>query len=235
MNKIALITGGNRGIGLEICRQLVNAGYHVLLGSRDLSKGQAAAAHIQPEKGTLEALEIDVNNANSIAKAVSEIQNRFGHLDVLVNNAGVMLDVSKNQSSVFNIERETIESTLQTNLYGPLSLIQAVMPLMQKQGYGRIVNLSSGMGQLSEMGGGYTAYRISKTSLNALTRIVHAEVNTPNIKINAMCPGWVKTDMGGPNANRSVSQGADTAFWLATLPADGPSGLFFRDRQSIDW
>jgi len=152
-----------------------------------------------------------------------------------VNNAGVFLDNKTGENSVFKVGVDTIQETLQTNLYGPLQLIQQLVPLMQKQSYGRIVNLSSGMGQLSDMGGGSTAYRISKTSLNALTKIVHAELKTDQIKINAVCPGWVKTDMGGENASRSVSEGADTAVWLATLNANGPNGGFFRDRRPLEW
>lgn len=231
--KIALVTGGNRGIGLEICQQLAKAGCHVFLGSRSLENGQKAREQNPDTANNIEALALDVNSQSSVEEAITKIEQRFGRLDILVNNAGVMLDVSN--SSVFELKPETLQDTLNTNLFGPLRLTQAAIALMKKHDYGRIVNLSSGLGQLSEMGGGYAAYRISKTSLNALTRIVHAELNHSKIKINAMCPGWVKTDMGGPNAQRSVDQGADTAFWLATLPETGPSGLFFRDRQAIDW
>lgn len=233
--KIALVTGGNRGIGLAICRQLAQSGLQVILGSRSLEKGQMAVQDLRQEGLELTALELDLNQPASIQNAAASIQTQFGRLEVLVNNAGVMLGRQRNQNSVFDLQIETLQDTLRPNLYGPLELIQAVIPMMQTQGYGRIVNMSSGLGQLQNMGGGYAAYRLSKTALNALTRIVAAEIQHPNIKINTMCPGWVRTDMGGPQAARSPEQGADTACWLATLPEEGPSGLFFRDRQVIDW
>lgn len=233
---IALVSGGNRGIGKEICKQLASKGVLVLLGSRDRAQGEAAAAEIHEQVGgEIEVVELDVSSAESIQAAAEHIKSSHGRLDILVNNAGVFLDNKKDETSVFNVSVDTIQQTLLTNLYGPLQLIQQLVPLMQKQSYGRIVNLSSGMGQLSEMGGGSAAYRISKTSLNALTKIVHAELKSDQIKINAICPGWVKTDMGGENAQRTVTQGADTAVWLATLNANGPNGGFFRDRQQIDW
>lgn len=233
---IALVSGGNRGIGKEICKQLAEKGMLVLLGCRDRAQGEAAAAEIHEQVGgEIEVLELDVSSAESIQAVAEQIKSKYGRLDVLVNNAGVFLDKQKDENSVFKVSVDTIQQTLQTNLYGPLQLIQQLVPLMQKQSYGRIVNLSSGMGQLNDMGGGSTAYRISKTSLNALTKIVHAELKSDQIKINSVCPGWVKTDMGGENAKRSVTQGADTAVWLATLNANGPNGGFFRDRQLLDW
>ena len=233
--RIALVTGGNRGIGKEICRQLGAKGLHVILGSRSLEKGEAAAAELR-EQGNpeIEVLELDVSSSASIEQAVETIKSKYGQLDVLVNNAGVFLDNNRETPSVRQVSVQTIEDTFAPNLFGPLQLMQGLLPLMEKQGYGRIVNLSSGMGQLSDMGGGSTAYRLSKTALNALTRIVAAEAEG-NIKVNAMCPGWVQTDMGGENATRSVEQGADTATWLSLLDDDGPSGGFFRDRQPIDW
>jgi NAD(P)-dependent dehydrogenase (short-subunit alcohol dehydrogenase family) len=137
--------------------------------------------------------------------------------------------------SVFDAKVETLRKTMETNVYGPLQLIQALVPLMKEHDYGRIVNVSSGMGQLTDMGGGYPGYRLSKTSLNALTRIFANELNGTHILINTMCPGWVKTDMGGPGATRTPEQGVDTMVWLATLPNDGPTGAFFRDRKPIPW
>lgn len=237
-SKIALVTGGNRGIGLEICRQLAQKGLHVIMGSRSQSKGESAAAPLQAEGLNIEVLALDVDDARSIDQAVAHIQAQHGQLHVLVNNAGVFLDNEDPQrGSVMGIARSTIENTFNTNVYGPLQLIQAVLPLMQSQHEGRIVNVSSGMGQLENMGGGSTAYRLSKAALNVITRIVDAELDSAqsNIKINSMCPGWVKTDMGGEHATRDVAQGADTAVWLALLDADGPSGKFFRDRQELAW
>ena len=234
-SRIALVTGGNRGIGKEICRQLARKGLHVILGSRSQSNGEAAAAELAAEGLPVEVLALDVSDADSITRAVAQLKAKHGQVDVLVNNAGVFLDNKQGSSSVFEIETAVIDDTFTTNGYGPLRLIQAVVPLMQATGYGRIVNVSSGMGQLENMGGGSVAYRLSKGALNVLTCIVEAELNADDIKVNAMCPGWVKTDMGGENATRDVAQGADTAVWLATLSADGPSGQFFRDRQALVW
>jgi NAD(P)-dependent dehydrogenase (short-subunit alcohol dehydrogenase family) len=160
----------------------------------------------------------------------------LGRIDVLVNNAGVFLEkTATGESSALDVRPETVMATLRTNLIGPLALIQAVVPAMRKQAYGRIVNLSSGLGQLSEMGGSFAGYRMSKTALNALTRTMAAELSEDPIKINAMCPGWVRTDMGGPEATRTVEQGAETAVWLAMLEEDGPTGGFFRDKAPIAW
>lgn len=235
-SKIALVTGGNRGIGKEICRQLAQKGLHVLLGSRSQSQGEQAAAELAESGLKVEVVPLDVSDKDSIAQAIASMVKSHGGLDVLVNNAGVFLDnEAEAHGSVLHIQGKILEDTFRTNLYGPLHLIQACVPLMQARGYGRIVNLSSGMGQLAHMGGGSTAYRLSKTALNALTRIVDAELSSPHLKVNAVCPGWVKTDMGGDNATRDVAQGADTAVWLATLAEDGPSGQFFRDRQVLDW
>lgn len=234
--KIAVVTGGNRGIGLEICRQLArHEDLHVILTSRDLAKGQAAAQALAAEGLEVSAFQLDTTSATDIAALAQWLQSTYGRVDILVNNAGVLLDQERGQGSVFAASVDTIKTTMDSNVYGPLLLCQALVPLMKAHGYGRIVNVSSGMGQLGDMGGGYTAYRFSKVSLNALTRILAAELHDSPILVNTMCPGWVKTDMGGAGANRSVEQGADTAVWLATLPNDGPSGLFFRDRSPISW
>lgn len=234
--RIAVVTGGNRGIGLEICRQLARReDLHVVLTSRDVAKGQAAVAQLAAEGLEVTAFQLDTTSAADISALAAWLQTTYGRVDILVNNAGVLLDQQRGQGSVFAAELDTIKETMDSNVYGPLLLCQALVPLMKENGYGRIVNVSSGMGQLGDMGGGYTAYRFSKVSLNALTRILAAELHDSPILVNTMCPGWVKTDMGGPSANRSVEQGADTAVWLATLPNDGPSGMFFRDRSPISW
>ena len=174
-----------------------------------------------------------MSDARSVEAFAERIAQQFGRCDVLVNNAGVMLD--PRGSRVLDSKIDIWHETLATNLLGPLMLIQALAPLMKKNGYGRIVNVSSGQGQLSDMGAGTPAYRVSKTALNALTRTLAAELNGSGILANAMCPGWVRTDMGGPGAPRTVEQGADTAVWLATLGGDGPTGGFFRDRKPIPW
>jgi NAD(P)-dependent dehydrogenase (short-subunit alcohol dehydrogenase family) len=226
--RIAVVTGGNRGIGLEICRQLAHAGMHVILTARDEAKGKTAA-----KKLGVESHPLDVDSDESVKAFARWITDTHGRCDVLVNNAGVMLD--PRGSRVPDAKIGTFRDTLETNVLGPLRMIQVILPLMKKQGYGRIVNMSSGQGQLSDMGVGTPAYRVSKTALNALTRTTAAELHGSGILVNAMCPGWVRTDMGGSGAPRSVEQGADTALWLATLPDKGPSGGYFKDRKPIPW
>jgi NAD(P)-dependent dehydrogenase (short-subunit alcohol dehydrogenase family) len=184
----------------------------------------------------LQIIEVDV--AESVNHAVSRIKKDFGSLDVLVNNAGIIKDRG---ISILDVEESIIKETFETNFFGALSLIQASVPLMIEQGYGRIVNLSSGLGAfeilkgLGGLKGSSGAYRISKTMLNALTCLMPKEITEPNIKVNAVCPGSVQTDMGGENAPSTVVEGADTAVWLATLDEDGPNGGFFRNRQNITW
>jgi NAD(P)-dependent dehydrogenase (short-subunit alcohol dehydrogenase family) len=231
--RIALVTGGNRGIGLEICRQLAQHGLAVVLAARDTTKGKAAAKALQDEGLQVEFHRLDVTSCRSIRACVSALGERRGRIDVLVNNAGILID--PRGSRFLDSKLDTYRDTLETNLFGPLQLAQAVIPLMKANRYGRIVNVSSGQGQLSEMGAGTPAYRMSKTALNALTRILSAEFGASNILVNSMCPGWVRTGMGGEGAPRTPEQGADTALWLATLPDGGPSGGFFRDRQPIPW
>ena len=231
--RIALVTGGNRGIGFEICRQLATRGLAVILGARDAGEGKAAAKTLRDEGLPVEFHRLDVTSCRSIRACVAALAERRGRIDVLVNNAGVLLD--PRGTRFLDSKLDTYRDTLEANLYGPLQLAQAVIPLMKGKRYGRIVNMSSGLGQLSEMGTGTPAYRLSKTSLNALTRILAAEFHGNNILVNSVCPGWVRTRMGGEGASRTPAQGADTAVWLATLPDDGPTGGFFRDRQPIPW
>ncbi|HET9404046.1 MAG TPA: SDR family oxidoreductase, partial [Burkholderiales bacterium] len=230
----AVVTGGNRGIGFEICRQLAKlGGIRVVLTARDEAKGQAAAKKLRGEGLEVDIHALDVTSEMSVKTLAADLEKKYGRCDVLVNNAGVMLD--PRGSRVLDSSLGTWRATLDTNLIGPLLLIQTLAPIMKKNRYGRIVNVSSGQGQLSDMGAGTPAYRVSKTALNALTRTFAAELNGSGVLVNAMCPGWVKTDMGGSSAPRRPEQGADTALWLATLPDDGPSGGFFRDRKPIPW
>ena len=231
--RIALVTGGNRGIGLEICRQLAARGLSVVLTARTGSEGRAAAKTLQDAGLDVEFHRLDVSSCRSIRACVSAVAGRRGRIDVLVNNAGVLID--PRGSRFLDSKLDTFRDTLETNFFGPLQLAQAVVPLMKAHRYGRIVNVSSGMGQLAEMSGGSPAYRVSKTALNALTRILAAEFRDSNILANSMCPGWVRTRMGGEGAPRSVAEAADTALWLATLPDEGPSGGFFHDREPIAW
>jgi NAD(P)-dependent dehydrogenase (short-subunit alcohol dehydrogenase family) len=234
--RVALVSGANRGIGLEIVRQLSRLGVVAVMGSRDLAKGKAAADKLVTEGLEVPVVALDVSDPLSPARALADVHKLLGRCDILVNNAGVLLDGPGGfDSSLFDLTDETARQTYETNVLGPLHLIQVCVPLMRDQGYGRIVNVSSGAGQLSEMGKGFPAYRMSKTALNALTRITANEVAGSNIKVNAVCPGWVKTDLGGPNATRSVEDGAKCPVWLATLPDNGPTGGFFRDNKPIAW
>jgi NAD(P)-dependent dehydrogenase (short-subunit alcohol dehydrogenase family) len=230
VERVALISGGNRGLGREVARELAGLDYHVVIGSRDPSKGEEAADEIGD--GVV-AHRLDVTDEESIESVIHFIEGEFGRLDVLVNNAGV--DGGGWRTSAVDVDLDDVRDTLETNLYGAWRLTQAALPLMRRNGYGRIVNLSSGMGQLDDMGGHAPAYRVSKVSLNALTRMLDAELADENILVNSCCPGWVRTDMGGSSAPRSLEEGADTPVWLATLEDDGPRGGFFRNRQPIPW
>jgi NAD(P)-dependent dehydrogenase (short-subunit alcohol dehydrogenase family) len=232
--KVAVVTGGNRGLGFEASRQLAKLQYQVVLTSRDEAKGKAAAEKLQSENLDVTFHPLDVTSDESSQKLAEFISQQFGKLDVLVNNAGIYADEVGN-NSVFDVKIDTVQQTMETNVYGVLRVSQALIPLMKKQNYGRIVNVSSGMGQLHDMGGGSTGYRLSKTALNALTRIFASELQGTNILVNSVCPGWVKTDMGGANATKTPEQGVDTIVWLATLADDGATGGFFRDKKSIDW
>lgn len=230
---VAVVTGANRGLGLEIARQLARAGNHVVLTSRDAAKGKAACQSLHDAGLAVTYRRLDVTSPRSVKSLASFITERFARLDILINNAGVMID--PRGTRFLNSALETYRSTFDTNVWGPLLLIQTLLPLMRKHSYGRIVNMSSGLAQLTGMGNSTPAYRISKTALNALTCIVAAETKGSNILVNAACPGWVRTDMGGTGASRSVEEGADTPVWLAGLPDGGPTGGYFRDRAVIAW
>ena len=230
--RIALVTGGNRGIGLELCRQLGQQRARVILGSRDLAKGTAAAAELQADGLTVEARQLDVASVQSIRECMNWIRRDVGRLDILINNAGIM--VEDDDADPLE-ELEIVRDTMQTNVYGPLLLSRLAIPIMKTRRYGRIVNLSSGMGSLSEMGAGYVAYRMSKAGINVVTRVLAAETEGMGILVNSADPGWVRTAMGGRGATRSLEKGVETPIWLATLPDDGPTGGFFRDRRAIAW
>jgi NAD(P)-dependent dehydrogenase (short-subunit alcohol dehydrogenase family) len=225
MKKVALVTGANKGIGFETARQLASKGYQVILTARDPHKGEKAALSLTQQGLDVVFFPLDVTSQKSIESAQKYVAEKWGHLDVLVNNAGIFLEGE---------DLDTLKETLETNTYGPYLMCEAFQSLLIKSGAGRVVNVSSGMGQLSEMEGGYVAYRISKTALNAVTRVFAAKTS-PNVLVNSVCPGWVKTDMGTSAAERSVEQGADTLVWLAMLPEGGPTGGFFRDRKAIEW
>lgn len=228
--RIALVTGANRGIGKQVSIDLAKQGIYVLIGARNPGEAEDTLAAVKAV-GKGEILSLDVSKEQSINEALDIITGSFGKLDILVNNAGIFAD----PGSFFDTTSEDLHRTLLVNLYGPLRLIQTFLPMMIQNNFGRIVNVSSGMGQLSEMGGGYPAYRISKTAINALTSLSSVEAVGKNIKINSVCPGWVKTDMGGESATRPVEKGAETIVWATTLPDSGPTGKFFRDKKEIGW
>ena len=227
--RVTLVSGGNRGIGLEVCRQLTAQGYTVVLGARDEEQGQEAADKLE---GDVRVHQLDVSDAASIERLGSFIEEELGRFDVLVNNAGISND--DGQSGV-EADLDRVRAALEANFLGAWGLCEVAIPLMQKNGYGRIVNISSGLGALEDMGGGTPGYRVSKTALNALTRILSSELRGSGILVNSVCPGWVQTDMGGSNASRAVEEGADTPVWAATLSNNGPTGGFFRNRRPIAW
>jgi NAD(P)-dependent dehydrogenase (short-subunit alcohol dehydrogenase family) len=230
--RIALITGANRGIGFEVCRQLASRAFVVLLAARDAAKAESAARKLE-NAGTVEPLVVDVANAASVEKAAKLVADRYGCLDVLVNNAGINYDTWETAENA-DIDG-TVQETIATNLLGPWRMCQAFLPLLRKSRAARIVNVSSDAGSLARMGAGPPAYQVTKAGLNALTRTLAGELRNAGILINAVCPGWVATDMGGASAPRSVSEGAASILWAATLPDSGPTGGFFQDGKPLRW
>jgi len=227
---VALITGGNRGLGRETARQLAAQGYRVLLGSRNLEAGRAIASELGK---SVEALELDVTSSEQTARLKGVVE-RLGRLDALVNNAGIT-GSSSYRTSILDLDLADLEHVLDVNVAGALRVSSAVVPLMRAHGRGCVVNVSSGMGQLSDMGQGAPAYRLSKTALNAFTRVLSQELSETRIRVNAVCPGWVRTDLGGANASLSVEEGVRGIVWAATLGEDGPTGGFFRHGKPIAW
>ncbi|WP_068505162.1 SDR family oxidoreductase [Paenibacillus kribbensis] len=232
--KIAIITGANRGIGFEIAKQLGKLGVTVIMTARKEDQGRATCDKLKKEGLDVHFHQLEMTNESSIHKLADDMQEQFGVVDILVNNAGINIDGNKDTT---NIDLDTVRTTMETNVYGPLLLSQVLIPLMQSSADGRIVNVSSSMGALNEGMGGYGgnfAYSMSKTALNALTIKLAGDISSSRITVNSMCPGWVRTDMGTAAAPRSVEQGADTAVWLATGDV-GMTGKFFRDREVISW
>jgi NAD(P)-dependent dehydrogenase (short-subunit alcohol dehydrogenase family) len=235
--QVALVTGSNRGIGFEIAKQLSMKKIEVILTSRDSANGDAAARKIARDGvKKVVAMQLDVSNQFSVDNLLDKVEKTFGRLDILVNNAAILIDKSNAVAS--NADLEVVKTTLETNLIGPWHMCKAFIPLMKKNGFGRVVNISSGAGEFEYMatsGGYWPAYSVSKASLNALTVMLASELRGINILVNAVCPGWVRTDMGGSNAPRSVEEGAATPVWLATLPDGGPTGHNFFDKKQIKW
>ena len=267
--KIILVTGGNRGIGLEICRQLDALGHTVIMGSRDLSRGLKAATSISRR---IIPLQLDVTDEDSISRLYLSVRKEAGKLDVLINNAGINTSRGGQAQKIYsgmrsllgkrfpsavrllkssaeslrqrgflagpaaarNSDMDLVKGVMETNFYGPWRMINAFLPLLIESPDASIINVSSGMGALGNLTGAYPAYSLSKASLNALTILFSNELKEQKVKVNAMCPGWVRTDMGGPQAPRDVGEGADTAVWLATA-MDLPTGKFFKDRKETEW
>lgn len=228
---MTLVSGSNRGIGREVARQLAELGHHVIVTARNAdAAADTARALSDGGRLSIQAEQLDVADPVSVERLGDRLLREPGRLDALVNNAGVMGEVGSN---VATAPLDDAHGTMETNLFGAWRLTQALLPLLRRSPSARIVNVSSGAGQLADMNGGYPGYRVSKTALNALTRVLSNEES--GILVNSICPGWVRTDMGGAGAPRSVEEGADTAVWLATLPDDGPTGGFFRNRKPIPW
>lgn len=233
LSRVVLISGGARGIGSGVARALARQGHRVIITARDGERATEVAAEIASDTpGSVRGLPLEVRDEASVEAVIASIGSTEGRLDSLVNNAGL---VGSYEQSAGEIDLADVQSVLEINLFGAWRLTQAALPLLRAGEAPRVVNISSGMGQLDEMGQGAISYRVSKVALNALTRVLANEEREAGILVNTMCPGWVQTDLGGPSAPRTIEQGADTAVWLATLPDDGPSGGFFRDREPIPW
>jgi NAD(P)-dependent dehydrogenase (short-subunit alcohol dehydrogenase family) len=235
--QVALVTGSNRGIGFEIAKQLALRKIQVVLTSRNPTNGEAALRKVTRD-GVKKVvfMQLDISNQVSVDNLSNEVEKTFGRLDILVNNAAILID--RDDVVASNADLEVVRATLETNLIGAWRMCKAFIPLMKKNGYGRIVNVSSGAGQFEYMatsGGYWPAYCVSKACLNALTVMLASELRGTNILVNAVCPGWVRTDMGGSNAPRSVEEGAATPVWLATLPDGGPTGQNYYDKKQISW
>lgn len=230
--RVALVTGAYRGIGLEVSRQLARRGFDVILTARDPEKAAAAAARLKEQGLNIVAVALDVTDAQSVEEAARFVNERFGRLDVLVNNAAILYDSwQRAESADLDIARAAFE----TNTLGPWRVTQAFLTLLRQSGHGRIVNVSSESGSLASMGGGTPAYGVSKAALNVLTRKLADELRSSRILVNSVCPGWVATEMGGPDAPRTVEEGAASVVWAATLPDSGPTGGFFRDGAPLAW
>jgi NAD(P)-dependent dehydrogenase (short-subunit alcohol dehydrogenase family) len=231
--RVALVTGANRGLGLETSRQLLAKGLTVVMAGRDADALGRARASLPGDAAARTVLvPMDVTEPASLDAAQRLVDERVGAVDVLVNNAAVLLFEGE---SILSIPRDGYRETFETNLFGAIEVCRRFVPGMERRRYGRVVNVSSGAGQLATMSTYAPAYSMSKAALNALTRLLAGTYRGRGVLVNAVDPGWVRTDMGGPSAPRSPREGADSIVWLATLPDDGPTGGFFHDRHAIDW
>jgi NAD(P)-dependent dehydrogenase (short-subunit alcohol dehydrogenase family) len=230
--RIVLITGSNRGIGLETARQLARRGFYVVIAARDEETGQQVTKTIQARGGKAAFLYMDVSNSENIRNAASQFAAITDHLDVLINNAGIYPDEGL---TILTLSRDRLTQTFQTNTFGPLEVTQAFLPYLRQTTAARVINVSSGYGQLEGLSPDVPSYCLSKLALNGLTIMLADALRAERITVNSMCPGWVRTDMGGPNATRSVEDGADTAVWLADDAPHELTGKLFRDRREIAW
>ena len=243
MDRVAIVTGANRGIGFEITKQLACEGFQVFAGARNADEGKKAEDELRREELVVPFLPLDVTSEVSCNRFVDEVLHRGGSIDVLVNNAGIIRDMDyfsdKENGSVLKADIEAVKQTFEVNTLAPLRMCQLVVPHMKEHNFGRIINVSSGMGLLSEMNGGFTGYRMSKTALNALTCILADELLGTNITVNSACPGWARTRLGGETATRSAAEGAETIVWFILQIYDrkdgGPTGKFMRDKQEVSW
>ena len=227
-NKTALVTGGNKGIGFAICKGLLNVGFDVFLAARDTEKGKEAIAKLSTDSNLVQLVELNITDDESVQSAVASVSNRTDSLDVLVNNAGIYPDEELN---ILTVSRSLLTKAMNTNAFSPINIIQAFIPLLEKSDNPKVVNVSSGNGQLDGISANAPSYSLSKLALNGATIILADALKSKNIAVYAMCPGWVKTDMGGSSAPRTPEQGADTAIWLATEASMKESGKFFRNRS----
>jgi NAD(P)-dependent dehydrogenase (short-subunit alcohol dehydrogenase family) len=226
---LALVTGGNRGLGFEVCRRLARAGLPVVLTARDRRSGERAVTRLAAERLDVRFELLDVTSERSIDRCLDRLDAAGAHVDVLVNNAGIYP-----RGRTLTAPDAAFRDAFETHLFGPLRLCRRLIPAMVRAGRGRVVNVSSGYGSFAEGLQGPAAYGVSKAALNALTMKLASEARG-DVKVNAVCPGWVRTRMGGPSADLSVEEGADTIVWLATLPRSGPTGGLFRERRKIAW
>jgi NAD(P)-dependent dehydrogenase (short-subunit alcohol dehydrogenase family) len=231
---VAVVTGANRGLGLAAAEGLARRGYTVVLTARGEHRAQVAANFLIEQGLDVVAQVADVTQPESLKAVGQLLDEKYGRIDTLVNNAGIFPE-SDADCSVFDSPLEIIERAFRTNTLGALAMVRVLVPIMKRRRQGCIVNVSSGMGGITEMNGGNPAYRLSKAALNALTRILADELQNTQIRVNSVCPGWVRTDMGGPGATRSIDEGVAGILWAATLPPDGPTGGFFRDGNPLPW
>ncbi len=225
--RVAVVSGANRGIGFAVAQALADRRFVVVLGSRDQAKGEEAAARIESD---VRPRPLDVSDQQSIDDLASWVEQELGHVDVLVNNAGILV-----HDRASDAERETVRTTLETNVVGAWMLANALVPLLRRGTSQRIVNVSSGAGSLASMASYAPVYSVSKAALNAVTRVLAADLRSDGILVNSVCPGWVRSDMGGAGATRSLEEGAASVLWAALLPDDGPTGGFFRDGETVPW